>query len=877
MRDGQVEITRLADYRPPDFLLDAIELTFELDETETRVRSLLRLRRNPQGNPHAPLRLDGKNLKLRGVTMNQFPLRKSEYQVDDRQLTLLDVSDRFELTIETTIHPHRNTELEGLYLANGLYCTQCEAEGFRKITYFPDRPDVLARFTTEIIADRRQYPVLLSNGNLVASGDREDGKHWARWRDPFPKPCYLFAMVAGNLEHIREEYTTGSGRKVQLKLYTEAQNIPQCRHAMDSLIHAMRWDEQAYGREYDLDLYMIVATNSFNMGAMENKGLNIFNSRYVLASPSTATDMDFHHIEAVIAHEYFHNWSGNRVTCRDWFQLSLKEGFTVFRDQQFSADQDEATVCRIRNVKALRAQQFSEDAGPMAHPVRPSAYQEINNFYTATIYNKGAEVIRMLHRLLGAEAFRRGADLYFTRHDGQAATIEDFLACMAESGAIDLGQFKRWYEQAGTPELDVAQEYDAASATLTLKIHQTCPPTPGQPDKLPLHIPLAMGLIDQHGQPIPLQLEDEPEPLGSSRILPLQDKVETYRFQRVPPGAVPSLLRGFSAPVKLHQTVSDQDLALLLAHDEDDFNRWEAGQRLATNILLRWIADADAQDTLRIYLEAVGALFRNTRLAPAMLAELISLPGDSMLAELVDIVEVDKIHHARQRLRGAIAEQHAEQLLDAYQRMDAAGKTPSAVKPVSARTLKNACLGYLVALPQEPYLELCWRQFQDSETMTDSQAALMLLADSDSPYRAQALETFYQRWQKDDLVVDKWFQAQVMAPHMGTLAVVQQLLEHPAFSITNPNKVRSVIGAFCQGNPLQFHQPDGSGYTFLAEQILRLDQINPQVTARLATPLTRWKKHEPGRRELMRLTLEKIAANNLSGNLNEIVGKTLAG
>jgi len=869
----------LKDYQPPAYLVESVELIFELGEKSTLVKSRLNLSRNPAGKG-GPLVLDGNELTLRGLHLDRRTLTPDEYGVTEEALTVFDVPESFQLMVETEIEPRENTSLEGLYTSSGNFCTQCEAEGFRKITYYPDRPDVMAHFTVSILADKAKYPVLLSNGNLVTSLDLPDGRHLAKWVDPFKKPAYLFALVAGDLVRIEDTFVTASGREVKLHIYVEERNRDRCDHAMASLKKAMRWDEETFGLEYDLDIYMILAVDDFNMGAMENKGLNIFNSKYVLARPETATDADFQAIEGVVGHEYFHNWTGNRVTCRDWFQLSLKEGLTVFRDQEFSADMTSRAVKRIEEVRALRNAQFPEDAGPMAHPVRPASYVEINNFYTMTVYNKGAELIRMVHTLLGAEAFRKGLRLYLERFDGQAATTDDFLQAMAEAGGRDFAQFGLWYNQAGTPEIDVETSHDEAQMVYTLKVRQSCPPTPDQAEKQPFHIPLAMGLLDRSGNDLPLRLEGEAAPAGTSRVLELRGEEETFRFIGVPEEPVPSLLRGFSAPVKLRMETSDENLAFLMAHDSDPFNRWEAGQRLSVRIMLGLINDigADREPVLDGgFIAAFRHLLLDEKADPALLAQTLALPAESYLAEQMAVADPDEIHKVRQFMRRELA----RSLREDFARMMEANTLadPYSIEPaaVGRRSLKNLCLAYLMTLEEADIVRHCFDQFGRADNMTDVSAALACLVNSETPERQQALAAFYRKWRHDPLVVDKWLSLQATSRRTDTLESVKKLMKHPAFNIKNPNKVRALIGAFCHGNPARFHDRSGAGYAFHADQVLAIDRLNPQVAARLLGAITRWRKYDERRQEMMRAQLERIAAApGISRDICEIASKSLA-
>ena len=870
------QAVHLRDYTPPAFRVDTVDLRFELGEETTRVESTLRLQRN--GSHDRPLELDGEGLKLVSVAMDGETLEPGDYSVDAGSLTIPEPPSRFELKVVTEIRPQDNKSLEGLYQSSGNFCTQCEAEGFRKITYFPDRPDVMATYSTTIVADAERYPVLLSNGNPVESGKLDGGRHWVRWEDPFPKPSYLFALVAGDLGVVEDSFTTRSGREVKLQLFVEHHNLDKCDHAMASLKKAMRWDEETYGREYDLDIYMVVAVDDFNMGAMENKGLNIFNSKFVLARPDTATDADYENIESVIAHEYFHNWSGNRVTCRDWFQLSLKEGFTVFRDEQFTADMTSEAVKRIKDVTVLRNIQFPEDDGPMAHPVRPESYVEINNFYTPTVYNKGAEVVRMQHTLLGAETFRRGADLYFQRFDGQAVTVEDFVTCMEEASGRDLAQFRRWYSQAGTPELEVAGDFDADKGEYRLHVRQSCPPTPGQPDKAPFHIPLRMGLLDESGEPLSLHLEGESGDGELEKTLEVTEPEQTFVFRHVSSRPIPSLLRGFSAPVKLGFDYTDEELAFLMARDTDAFNQWEAGQRLAIRVLLRLVERWQTGEELVLdenFADAFGKVLKQGG-DPSLTAEALRLPSETYLAEQMETVDVDGIHAAREFLRRALGERFQESLLKHYRTLaeTAVGADSEAI---AARKLRNACLGFLMALEDPVVISLCDSQFSHADNMTDSIAALGLLAHTDCEEGREALHAFYKRWKEDPLVMDKWLAVQATSPLPGTLDRVQVLMDHPVFDIRNPNRVRALIGSFARGNPVQFHAASGEGYRFVADQVLTLDAFNPQVAARLAGTFNQWKRFDEQRQSLAQKELERMQAHpGLSRDVYEVVSKALA-
>ena len=878
-RDTLPRAIRLEDYRAPAFLVDSIRLHVDLRERGTRVRARLELRRNPglEATEGGGLRLSGERLVLRSVALDGRVLGPAEYVVDDESLTVHSVPDACTLQTEVEIVPEDNAALEGLYTSGSLYCTQCEAEGFRRITYYLDRPDVMARFTTTVVADKARCPVLLSNGNPIAAGDLDGGRHFVTWEDPFPKPSYLFALVAGDLRCIEDRYLTASGREVKLRIYVAPENLDQCGHAMRSLQKAMRWDEERYGREYDLDVYMIVAVNDFNMGAMENKGLNIFNAKFVLARPQTATDRDFLGIEGVIAHEYFHNWTGNRITCRDWFQLSLKEGLTVFRDQEFSADMGSRGVKRIEDVRLLRANQFAEDAGPIAHPVRPESYIEINNFYTVTVYEKGAEVVRMQANLLGPQAFREAMDLYFDRHDGQAVTTEDFVRCMEDASGRNLGQFRRWYSQAGTPELEVSDVYDAGQRTYTLRVRQSCPPTPGQPDKQPLHIPFALGLLDTQGGDLPLRLAGEEAPGASTRVLELREPQEVFCFVEVPDRPVPSLLRGFSAPVKVRYGYDHESLMFLMAHDSDGFNRWHAAQLLAQRVILRRVAEP-ASPLPAGFIDAFRKALADARPDRALLAEVLTLPGESYLADQMVQVDVDGIHRAREAVKTELANALRTDLLAVHVACTDTGPYDIAPASVGRRSLRNLALGYLMQTPDAQVAGLCLGQYRAEHNMTDVMAALTLIADSELPERDAVLADFRARWQHDPLVMDKWLTVQATARHPQTLSRVQALLGDPAFSIRNPNKVRALIGAFATANPVRFHAADGSGYRFLVDRVLELDPANPQIAARLLRALSRWRRFDPVRQSSMRGELERVAGTTgLSKDVYEIAAKSLEG
>lgn len=868
----------LSDYQPPAYRVTHTELTFDLDPAATRVKARLLIERHAESDVNAPLELNGEHLKLISLVIDETPVDESAYKIEGGGLRIADVPERFVLESEVEIAPQENTALEGLYQSNGMYCTQCEAEGFRRITFYPDRPDVMATFKVTVIGDLQREPVLLANGNPIERGELKGGRHFVTWEDPHPKPCYLFALVAGNLHSVEDHFTSMSGRDVTLQIWVEKENLDKTEHALGSLKRAMKWDEQAYGREYDLDLFMIVAVNDFNMGAMENKGLNIFNSAAVLTHPKTATDTAFQNVEGIVAHEYFHNWSGNRVTCRDWFQLSLKEGFTVFRDQCFSADTNSAPVKRIQDVSFFRTAQFAEDAGPTAHPIRPDHFIEITNFYTLTIYEKGAEVVRMLRNLVGEENFRRGSDLYFARFDGQAVTIEDFVGCMAEASGEDFSQFMRWYSQAGTPEIDAHGEYDYVRGEYHLTLRQRTPATPGQPDKLPLHIPVRMGLVGtKSGQDLMLTLNGEKR--GKDAVIHLRDDEQTFVFTDVAEAPVPSLLREFSAPVKLHYPYSREDLAFLLTHDSDGFNRWDAGQRLALLALDDLIA-AHRNSVEKVMdsrvIDAFKTLLHGSMSDKAVLAEMLTLPSEAYIAEQQPIVDVDAIHAAREFVRQSLGLALREEFMAVFEANVTEAPYAPTPEQIAQRSLKNVALSYLVSIEDEQGLALCEAQFAADHNMTDVRQALTLLVHSDRDDLASpALKSFGEKWAHDPLVMDQWFTIQVSRPQTDVLERVKYLMQHPAFSLKNPNKVRALIGAFTQ-NRINFHRLDGQGYQLLADVVIELNRLNPEIAARLITPLTRWQRFDETRQALMRSQLERIKQEPLSSNVYEVVEKALA-
>lgn len=871
----QPQVIRREDYTAPAFLVEKVELVFELDRDVTNVKSRLFVHANPvRGTGGGDMvHLDGEDMKLVSIAVDDRRLGVDEYNVDPSGLSFSAPGETFVVDIETQISPAANTRLEGLYVSQSAFCTQCEAEGFRRITYFPDRPDVMATYKVTINADKAACPVLLSNGNLIDSGDLDGSRHCAVWEDPFPKPSYLFALVAGDLACVEDSFKTVSGRDVALRIFVEHGNEDRCDYAMDSLKRSMKWDEEVYGLEYDLDLFNIVAVSDFNMGAMENKSLNVFNAKYILAKPDTATDTDYELIESIVAHEYFHNWSGNRVTCRDWFQLSLKEGLTVFRDQEFSADQRSRPVQRIKDVAQLRARQFPEDGGPLAHPVRPDSYMEINNFYTATVYEKGAELIRMMHTLLGAEGYRKGIDLYFDRHDGQAVTCDDFAKAMEDANDVDLSQLKIWYSQAGTPSLSWRGEHDTEAKQFRLTVSQKTAPTPGQPDKVALHMPIAIGLLGRDGREL------------VSRTVQLTEAEQTFVFDNIDQVPVVSFNRGFSAPVNVATEQPHEELVFLMGHDSDAFNRWEAGQKYATALMLSTIAefeknggDADAAlGDVTEFVAAMRATLINDDLDKAFRADALVLPGEEFLSEQRKPANPDAIHQVRNALRKRIGSDLRAEFGNAYhQNASNAAFTPDA-ESAGQRALRATALSYLVASGEGEFADLAAEQYRTADNMTDRMAALSVLNHLDHPGRAEALADFEARFGKDTVVMDKWFGLQAMSSRGDTLARVKDLMSHPLFTMRNPNKVRSLIGAFAMANPRHFHAGDGSGYAFYTDRLIELDDINPQVAARLCAPLGKWAKYDEARADLMKEALDRILAKpDISRDLYEIASKSRA-
>lgn len=869
----------LKDYAPSNYLIESAFLHFDLHPEYTIVKSILKFYRNKASKgDNNTLSLDGEELQLRTVLIDGKTLEPSQYEVSPSKLIIPNVPDEFVLETEVLIKPAENKALSGLYQSKENYCTQCEAQGFRRITYFLDRPDVLTRFTTTISADKQRYPVLLSNGNLVDAKDLDANRHWVMWEDPSLKPSYLFALVAGDYEWTEDIFKTMSGRLVVLRVYVEKGNLKQADYAMESLKRAMRWDEETFGREYDLDMYMIVAVSDFNMGAMENKGLNIFNDRYILAQPETATDDDYVNVESVIGHEYFHNWSGNRVTVRDWFQITLKEGLTIFRDQNFTADMTSHAVKRIKDVNVIRNFQFPQDAGPMAHPIRPDSYIEVNNFYTVTVYNKGSEVIRMMETILGKDKFRKAMDLYFERNDGKAVTTEDFVKAMEDASGIDLTQFRRWYSQAGTPELDVKGEYNEAEKTFTLHFKQSCKPTPGQSHKEDFYIPIRMALLDSKGKEMPLHMKDEKSNSETVKVLALKKAEEKFIFQDVKEKPLPSLLRNFSAPVKIHYPYKDKDLIFLMSHDTDGFNSWDAGQQLATKLIIQLVKDYKPNQKLNVpseFVEAFRTILNNESLDKPLIAEMLSLPSESYLLELMQNPDITAIYNVRLNLRKHLANQLRDDFLRTYKKNHVSEFSLNK-KAMGQRRIKNLALSYLMLLEEKEFIDLGMKQFHEADNLTDTIAVLAALTNIDTKEREVAFQEFYDRWQKEPLVIDKWFSLQAMSTLPNTFQQVKFLMSHPGFDLKNPNKTRALIGVFSQYNYVGFHDVSGEPYAFLADLVLTVDAFNPQLAARLIEPLIRWRKYDKNRQELLKGELTRISnVPKLSNDVYEIVTKSL--
>jgi aminopeptidase N len=874
MRDSTPTVIRREDYRPPPYSIESIDLHFQLDEERTEVRATSKVVRNDASAADAPLVLDGQDMTLVSVALDGRPLAPHEYTLGPESLILTGLPGKFTLEVVGTLNPAANKALEGLYVSGGNFCTQCEAEGFRRITWFLDRPDVMARYRTHIVADKARYPVLLSNGNLVQSGAAEGGKHFAVWEDPFPKPSYLFALVAGNLARHEDVFVTRSGRNVQLHVYVAKEHLTQTEHCMGSLKRAMKWDEDVFGCEYDLDIYMIVAVRDFNMGAMENKGLNVFNTKYVLASPDTATDADFQNVEAVVAHEYFHNWSGNRVTCRDWFQLSLKEGFTVFRDQEFSADVGSRALKRIQDVQRLLAVQFPEDAGPTAHPVRPDSYVEINNFYTPTVYEKGAEVVRMIRTLLGPDLFRKACSLYFARHDGQAVTCDDFVRAMEDASAIDLSQFRLWYSQPGTPIVRAQGTYLADSHEYRLTLTQRMPETPSDGGKKPMHIPVRVGLLGSDGKDLTLDVAGGARKDERSVLLELKEPSQTFLFKGIKQRPTPSVLRGFSAPVRLESDSTDSDLLLRMAHDSDPYARWEAAQTLAHRRIgdvMTQLNDGRAPSLDAAFIEAFG--FDGD---PQLLAQALTLPAEGVIADRVEKVDPALVHRARSFVERTLGEAHKTLFQQRYDALSESGAFKLDPVAMGRRSLRNLYLRYLMATAPEGDGGLALAQFSAATNMTDRMAALSCLVHVRGAQRERALREFYTRYESDALVIDKWFTLQAMSSRAEVLDEVEGLLAHPAFDIKNPNRARALIDGLSSANPLRFHDQSGRGYAFLRARVLEVDRFNPQVAARMLLPLTRFERYEPRRRQLMIGELRTLmGTESLSKDVYEQVSKAV--
>ncbi len=871
----QIKRTYLADYEPPAFDIPQIELSFDLHPDKTSVHTSLTVRKRA-ANDDLPLFFNGKNLQLESISVNNQKLQSNNFKLDEDGIWIQVPDIEFQLDIRNTINPSENLALTGMYMSGDVLCTQCEAEGFRNITYFPDRPDILSRYSVSIRASKESFPVLLSNGELTEEGDCDGGCHYRTWVDPYPKPCYLFALVAGPLAVLEDKFTTQSGKNVKLEFYAAGNNLDKCTHAMNCLKRAMRWDEHAYGREYDLNRYMVVAVDHFNMGAMENKGLNIFNSKYVYAKPQSATDQDFNAIESVISHEYFHNWSGNRITLRDWFQLSLKEGFTIFRDQQFSADMGSPSVQRVKDVNLVKLHQFREDDGPTRHPVQPVSYLTIDNFYTITVYNKGAELIRMLHLLLGAQAFRAGTDAYFDKFDGTAATVEDFVSVMEQAGNLNLTQFRLWYKVAGTPKITVDRHYDPDSNSYQLTLTQI-PPKNSNGIAKPMHIPIKCALLNPKGEKIPLKLsEDEPQ-AKTELILQLTKKTQTFSFNNVDSKPVPSLLRGFSAPVIIEDSAAESELGFIMSNDDDAYCRWDAGQRTfkkQVNKLIEQIQNKRKPEVDGAFFRTFGSVLEDAEDDPQFKALLLESPSDISIAQTMPIIDPIAIHHARKHLNREITRRFYDRLLELHHEMS--GTTSLSPEDIGKRSLRNLCLGYLIQLDTEPVHQIAEDQFNNSSNMTELAAALGALVNSNSPFHNSALDSFFNQWKQDHGVIDKWFRVQATAPRDDTLTKVVKLSQHPAFSIHTPNRLFALVGAFCHGNPYCFHSLDGHGYDLLVEYVLKIDRLNPQGAAQLADAFSEVRRYDKNRQNMMRERIERIVAvKNLSNNVYEIAERIL--
>ncbi|MDE0800594.1 MAG: aminopeptidase N [Rhodospirillaceae bacterium] len=876
----KVQQVYLKDYSPPPFLVDSIELEFDLKPNKTRIIATSKIKRNNAAqNSERRLILDGEKLELVEIKINEKPLSHSDLSFGESTLTIENVPNEFTLKVTTEIDPKSNKALEGLYISGGRFCTQCEAEGFRRITYYPDRPDVLSRFKVTLVADAEDYPVLLSNGNCVSRGALAGNKHFTVWEDPFPKPCYLFALVAGDLGSISDTYKTASHMEVALNIYVEHGKERKAAYAMESLKRAMAWDEQTYGFEYDLSEFNIVAVSDFNMGAMENKSLNIFNDKFILADPETATDTDYAWIESVVAHEYFHNWTGNRITCRDWFQLSLKEGLTVFRDQQFSAGERSASVQRIEDVKRLRATQFVEDSGPLAHPVRPNSYAEINNFYTHTVYEKGAEVVRMIHTLVGAATFRKGMDLYVERHDGEAVTCEDFILAMEGASGLDLEQFLLWYNQAGTPLVSANGYFDEEGRRYTLTLKQTCPPTPGQTTKKPMHIPVSIGFVSSESGSIKTSMSGTTQNARDTHIISLHSTESQLLFEgfdEISGSIALSINRGFTAPIQTELAQSPIDLATLMGADPDPVSRWDASQSLACEILLRHCNNEAFTDILATYRKAIGSIIDNAIADPAGTALLITVPSEKIIWERMKPIDPTAVHSAREWLKAEIGSAFYDSLRALYEECLASGPFNPCAKDAGLRSLRNTALGYIASCGKAEGHELAYTHYKNADNMTDRWAGLAILNETDSDLRRTALNDFENRFEGNELVLDKWFTLEAYHPYPQTISRVEQLLSHSKYDNQNPNRIRALVGAFATGNAITFHDPSGLGYELLTNQIIKIDRFNPQTAARLMGAYQNWSKFEGGRKALMQEHLTRISAvNSLSPDISEIVQKCL--
>ena len=879
----QKEVIKLSEYKPPPYTIETIDLKFELSATKTVVTTKI----VGHGNNHfqdenGPLKLNGESQNLISLELDGVALYRSDFELSDGVLTLDVPTERFELNVTSEINPSNNKALEGLYLSEGIFCTQCEPEGFRRITFFPDRPDILTIYTTTLIANKRDYPILLSNGNLQDAGDLDNERHFVIWHDPFPKPSYLFALVGGKLDCLEDNFVTKSGRSVKLQIFVEPGNKQKCYFAMECVKKAMKWDEDRFDLEYDLDLFMIVAVSHFNMGAMENKGLNIFNSRYILADKLTATDKDFQRIEEIIAHEYFHNWTGNRVTCRDWFQLSLKEGLTVFRDQEYTSDMYSRGVKRIHDVQLLKTIQFPEDASPTSHPVKPGSYVEINNFYTPTVYEKGAEVIRLIHTNVGEKNFQKGMKLYISRHDGKAATCDDFLQAMQDASGEDLSFFERWYTQSGTPELNFVTKHEAKSKRLHVTFIQTNKPTADQINKKPLPLIVEVGLLDQQGKPYPLKIEGDITGVTTSKKLWINKEQTSFTFENIKQPAIPAILRNFSSPIKLLRVPLKEELLVLMRHEHDPYVRWDATQVYAFSLMKEMLGNKDSNNKTEIdsaYEKAISEILLDENIESALKALLIQIPTEREILESIDLIEVNAVHQTRVRLSKILAGKLKSIFEDVYNTAKSANHLDDlSNEAMGNRALANAILKILVQNEDPKSVELAFDQAVNATSMTMVIGGLDALNNIEQPERNEALDHFYKTWQEHPLELDKWFAFYATSILPNTYEDVASLINHPKFDIANPNRVRSLLNNFASNNPLHFHKNDGSGYELISDNVVSIDKFNPQVAARLALPLTRWQKHNDQQRRLMIKSLHKIkSANNLSNDVDEIISKGLIG